>query len=335
MGQESTMGAARLLLMSVLGLATFAACGGATRPGPSPLVLERTIPLKDVKGRIDHLAIDLAHGRLFVAELGNGTVEAIDLRAGQSVGRIGDLKEPQGLAYLPGRDELAVASGGDGTVRFYRAADLTPLGVLKVGDDADNMRVDPRSGRLIVGYGGGALATIDQATRKIVSILPLPGHPESFRLDGSRVLINVPEAGVIEVGDLDAGRITATWKGAHALNFPLAVDPTSGVLATVYRLPSRLAVLDAASGAIRADLATCGDADDVFFDAKRQQIYVTCGSGAVDVVQTRPTYVSIARIATRPGARTSLFVPELDRLFVAARASGSTEAAVLVYRPQP
>jgi DNA-binding beta-propeller fold protein YncE len=328
------MGAARLLLMSVLGLTAFAACGGATKPGPSPLVLERTIPLKDVKGRIDHLAIDLAHGRLFVAELGNGTVEAIDLRAGQSVGRIGDLKAPQGLAYLPGCDELAVASGGDGTVRFYRAADLTPLGVLKVGDDADNMRVDPRSGRLIVGYGGGALATIDPATRKIVSTMPLSGHPESFRLSGSRAIVNVPEAGAIEVGDLDAGRITATWKGAHALNFPLAFDPTSGALATVYRVPPRLAVLDAASGATRADLATCGDADDVFFDAKRQRIYVSCGSGAVDVVQTRPAYVSIARITTRSGARTSLFVPELDRLFVAARADGSSEAAVLVYRPE-
>ena len=324
----------RALLISVLGLVAVAACGRAAKPGPAPLVLERTILLKDVKGRIDHLAVDLEHNRLFVAELGNGTVEALDLRGGGSVGRINGLKEPQGLAYLPERDELAVASGGDGTVRFYRAADLTPLGVLRLGDDADNMRLDQRSGRLVVGYGGGALAVIDPATRTIVSRLPLPGHPESFRLDGARVFVNVPDAGVIVVGDLDTGRVTATWKAAHAFNFPMAFDAASGALAVVYRLPSRLAILDAASGAARADLTTCGDADDVFFDPKRQLIYVSCGSGAVDALQVRPPYASTGHIATRSGARTSLFVPELDRLFVAARAGGS-EAAILVYRPQP
>ena len=329
------MVAARILVPSMLGLAALTACGVAARPGPPALVLERTISLKDVKGRIDHLAVDLKHGRLFVAELGNGTVEAIDLRAKQSTGRINGLKEPQGLAYLPDRGELAVASGGDGTVRFYRGADLAPLGVLKVGADADNMRVDPHSGRLIVGYGDGALAIIDPAAQTVVASLPLPGHPESFRLNGSRVFINVPDVGAIVVGDLVTSRVIATWKGAHAFNFPLAFDPVSGALATVYRLPSRLAVLDAASGATRADLATCGNADDVFFDAKRQRIYVSCGSGAVDIVRTQPSYASINRVATRSGARTALFVPELDRLFVAARAGGlGSDAAILVYRPQ-
>jgi hypothetical protein len=326
---------ARLLLTSMLVLIALTARGGGAAPNPAPLVLERTILLKGVIGRIDHLAFDPGHGRLFVAELGNGMVEAIDLRAGRSIGRIGGLKEPQGLAYLPARDELAVASGGDGTVRFYRAADLAPLGVLRLGADADNARVDPRSRRLVVGYGAGALATIDPATQRVVSTLPLPGHPESFRLDGARVFVNVPDAGSIFVGDLAASRATARWKGAHRFNFPLAFDARSGALASVYRLPPRLAILEAASGATRADIATCGDVDDVFFDPKRERIYVSCGDGAVDVIQTRPIAASIGRIPTRPGARTSLFAPELDRLFVAARAASSREAAILVYRPQP
>jgi DNA-binding beta-propeller fold protein YncE len=325
----------KLFLTSVLALIAPAAVSGARTPGPTPLILERTIPLKGVIGRIDHLAIDPGRGRLFVAELGNGTVEAIDLRTARSIGRIGGLKEPQGLAYLPARDELAVASGGDGTVRLYRAADLAPLGILKLGADADNARVDLRSGRLVVGYGAGALATIDPAAQKVVSTLPLPGHPESFRLDGARVFVNVPDAGLIIVGDLAANQVIARWRGAHGFNFPLAFDAGTGVLASVYRLPPRLVVLEAASGAARADIATCGDADDLFFDPKRGRIYVSCGAGTVDVIQTRPTTASIARIATRPGARTSLFAPELDRLFVAARATPTGEASILVYRPQP
>ncbi len=326
---------ARLFLTSMFVMIALTARGAATTPGPAPLVLERTLLLKGVVGRIDHLAIDPEHGRLFIAELGNGTVEAIDLRAGRSIGRIGGLKEPQGLAYLSARDELAVASGGDGSVRFYRAADLAPLGVLKLGADADNARVDPRSGRLVVGYGGGALATIDPVTQKVLFTLPLPGHPESFRVDGDRVFVNVPDARAIIVGNLAGSHVTARWKGAYGFNFPLAFEANTGALASVYRLPPRLAVLDAASGATRADIATCGDADDVFFDPKRERIYVSCGAGTVDVVQTRPTVASIRRIPTRPGARTSLFVPELDRLFVAARAASGGEAAILVYRPQP
>ena len=320
--------------LALLALAPSAACGAQTVPDEhaAPLVLERTIPLKDVHGRIDHLAVDIQHQRLFVAELGNGSVEAIDLARGVSLGRIAGLKEPQGLAYLPARDELAVASGGDGSVRFYRAGDLRPDGVVQVGGDADNMRVDSR-GRIVVGYGSGGLATIDPASRKIVARLNLPAHPESFRMQGEMVFVNLPDAKRIVVGDLAADRITATWPTNHFWNFPMVLDVASRTLAVVYRLPARLQLLDAATGVVKLDQKTCGDADDVFFDAKRRRVYVTCGAGAVDVVDLVRRDQSVS-VATRSGARTGLFVPELDRLFVAARAGGQ-DAAVLVYRPQP
>jgi DNA-binding beta-propeller fold protein YncE len=94
---------------------------------PVQLTLERTIPLPNVSGRIDHLAIDVPHQRLFVAELGNGSVDVVDLSSG-ATRRIGGLKEPQGLAYLPDRSQLVVASTGDGTVRFFDASSLAPLG---------------------------------------------------------------------------------------------------------------------------------------------------------------------------------------------------------------
>ena len=77
-----------------------AGTGSAAEP-PAPLVFERTIALKGVTGRIDHLAVDLARKRLFVAELGNGTVDVIDLASGGVIRRIEGLKEPQGLAYAP------------------------------------------------------------------------------------------------------------------------------------------------------------------------------------------------------------------------------------------
>ena len=306
-----------------------------------PLVLERTITLPGVAGRIDHMAVDLGRGRLFVAELGNGTVDTIDLAAGKPVHRISGLREPQGVAYVPETDLLAVASAGDGSVRLFRGGDMQPAGRLELGDDADNVRVGPKAGQLVVGYGSGGLAVLDPAAASVLRTAKLPAHPEGFQIDAEvgRAYVNVPDARQVAVVDLATGSPVASWPlpaGGRG-NFPMALDGTRTVLAIVTRSPARLVTMDARTGAITANLPTCGDADDVFFDAKRRRLYVSCGSGEVDVVQQDGAgYRPLARIPTQLGGRTSLFVPELDRLFVAARAGLlGPGAAILVFRPAP
>ncbi len=304
----------------------------------SPLVLERTIPLAGVSGRIDHMAVDLGRKRLFVAELGNGTVDVVDLAAGKIIHRIDRLSEPQGVGFTPQADLVAVASAGDGSVRLFRGDDFSPAGVIKLGEDADNVRLDTRTGQLVVGYGSGGLAVLDAASRSVAAKIPLAAHPESFQLDpgAGRAFVNLPDAGQVAVVDVAAGKQVASWRvpGLHA-NFPMALDSAGGVLATVFRNPPRFVVLDTSTGAAAVNLATCGDADDVFLDARRKRFYISCGAGEVDVVQQDATgHHSFARIPTRPGARTSLLVPELDRLFVAARSGAAgAEAAILVFRP--
>ena len=306
-----------------------------------PLVLERTIPLPDVSGRIDHMAADLRRGRLFVAELGNGSVDTVDLASGRVIHHVTGLKEPQGVGYDPATDLLAVASAGDGSVRLFRGEDLQPAGTIALGEDADNVRLDPRSGHLVVGYGSGGLATLDPRRQAVVGTVKLPAHPEGFQLDldAGRAYVNVPDAGQVAVVDLRAGKLVAGWRVPDGLqaNFPMALDAAAGLLATVFRSPARLVLLDTRTGAVTTTLPTCADADDVFIDPRRRRLYVSCGEGAVDVVQQDPAGDRLlARIRTRSGARTSLFVPELDRLFVAARAGVlGTDAALLVFRPAP
>ena len=200
------------------------------------------------------------------------------------------------------------------------------------------MRLDPHGGRVVVGYGDGALALVDAASGEKAGEIALPGHPESFRLEagGPRAFVNVPTARQVVVVDRDAGRQVAAWRVPGRDNFPMALDEAGGRLLIVDRHPPELLVLDTGSGKVVARLATCGDADDVFWDAKRGRVYVSCGEGAVDVVRRRgDAYEELARVATAPGARTSLLVPELDRLYVAARAGDRRGAAVLVLRPEP
>lgn len=321
---------------------TIAALQSGTLVAADPeatLILETTIPLHDVGGRIDHMAFDHGRQRLLVAALGNNTVEVIDLRAGKRFDRIAGLDHPQGVAYSDKSDLVLAANAGDGSVRLFRGADLAPLGRIDLHDDADNIHVDPRNGDVVVGYGS-SLAIIDPESRTAIGTIALQGHPEGFQIEPTtgRVFVNVPDAGQIAVIDIGARKQVATWKVAGVSgNFPMALDADRGVLATVFRNPSALVLLDPKSGTVMVKLPVCGDADDVFFDAKRQRIYVSCGAGEIAVFQRNgESYRPLTSVKTSSGARTSLFIPELDRLFVAERAGLlSSDAAIGVYRMVP
>lgn len=307
---------------------------------PQALVLEREIPLEHVSGRIDHMAIDLGRRHLAVAELGNDTVDLIDLDSSRVIRRIDGLDEPQGIAFVANSDLFAVANGGDGSVKLFKGSDLSPAGIIDLGDDADNVRVDRSAGHVVVGYGDGGLAIIDPVTHSKLADIALRAHPEGFQLsgDGSRAFVNVPDAREVASVDLRSGQQVAAWKmtGSRS-NFPMAIDESGQTLAIAFRNPPRLALLDAQHGTVTADVETCGDSDDVFFDDRRARIYVSCGAGVVDVFEHGDGALRrIARVKTSSGARTSLFVPELDRLFVAARSALlGDDAKIMVFRPSP
>lgn len=304
---------------------------------PEPLVLEAKISLGDVKGRIDHLAIDLAHRRLFVAELGNDTVGVIDIDGRKVVRRLEGFDEPQGVAYLARTDTLYVANGGNGELHAFRGTTLEPVGKLALGGDADNIRIDRDQAHVYVGAGSGNLTIIDAATFKKVSEIALKGHPESFQLDsaGSRIYVNVPDAKQVAIVDRTTGKQISSWSTASLRsNYPMALDAQRNRVFVAFRQPATLVSFDATSGAVQERVDIGGDSDDVFMDARRGYIYVACGQGVIDVLTRRGDHTArIARIETSQGARTAFFSPDLDRLFLAVRASGAEEAAIWVFRP--
>jgi DNA-binding beta-propeller fold protein YncE len=328
----------RALLAATGLVALIAGQADAEQASSSPLQLELKIFLSDVQGRIDHLAIDLSRKRLFVAELGNGTVDVVDLEGHQVVHTIEGLKEPQGLAYVASTDTLLVANAGDGSVRLFRGSDYEPAGRIDLGDDADNIRVDAASNHVFVGYGNGALATIDLATNGKIADIQLQAHPESFQLARStrRIFVNIPKAREIAVIDRFAGKQTASWPVENGSNFPMALDEKSERVLVSFRNPAQLGVFSVRDGNTVATIDACGDADDLFVDEKRQRVYLSCGDGYVDVFEPEDgSYHRTAHIPTISGARTSLFVPDIDRLFVAARANPGEPAAIWVFRPTP
>ena len=308
----------------------------AAETGGARLELKQTIPLSGVEGGVDHLALDAAGDRLFVCALGNNTVEILDLRKGQRIHSIAGLGAPQGIAYIPELDRLFIANDKGGICKIYDKKSFQTVGELEFKDDADNVRYDDSSKRLYLGFGSGGIGIISAPESKTVASIKLSAHPEAFELEkqGKRIFVNVPNARQVAVIDRNKGEFVATWRTDLAFgNFPMALDETNHRLFVGCRLPSKLVVLDTESGKVVAKIEISGDSDDIFYDSKRHRIYAICGAGKIDIIEQADanTYKPFAKIDTADGARTGLFVPERDTLFVAVPQHGSQKAEIRAY----
>lgn len=311
----------------------------AAKPEVPPLDLVASIPMPGVKGRIDHMALDAKRNRLLVAALGNGTIEALSLEKKECERSIDGLEAPQGLAYLPDLDRIVVACGGDGSVRFYRGETFDLAAKVDLGDDADNVRYDASTQKVYVGFADGAIAAIGAKTPSLLAKTDVGAHPESFQLEagGRRIFVNVAGKGEVVVVDRFEMTSRARWKlGDASANFPMAVDESGKRLFVGCRTPPSVLVLDTESGKIVTKAECSSDPDDLFLDAKRSRLYVTCGAGSIDVFDREGSdgLKLRTKIETRRGARTGLYDAESDRLFVAAPKEGEHPAEVRIYVPR-
>jgi DNA-binding beta-propeller fold protein YncE len=324
-------------LVLVIVLVAVSGRTGPAEPDGAALELRQTIPLPGVEGRIDHFDLDAAGERLFVCALGNNTVEVFDLRKSERVHSISGLGSPQGLAYVPELNRLLVASDKDGLCNFYDAKSWRLIATVDFQDDADNVRYDSATKQIYVGFGDGGIGVINAADSKRVGSIKLAAHPEAFVLEkqGRRIFVNVPNAGQVAVIDRDKSEVIAMWKPAAAsANFPMALDEAHHRLFIGCRNPAKLAVLNTDSGTTVATVDISGDADDVFYDAKRQRVYTVCGEGFIDIIEQADLdhYKRSAKIPTASGARTGLFVAERDELFIAVPHRGTRPAEIRRYQ---
>jgi DNA-binding beta-propeller fold protein YncE len=321
-----------LMLFSLLSL--------AFPPAPQAadlLEAAASIELPAVRGRIDHFGVDLERQRIFIAALGNDTLEVADVKSGRRERSLAGFGEPQGVLYLPGLNRVYVANGSANRVDVLDGTSLARIKSIEGLDDADNVRYDAGARKVYVGYGKGALRALDPGTGDSAFDIPLAGHPESFQLEarGARIFVNVPGARHIAVVDRAKRSVVATWAvpGVES-NYPMALDEPGRRLFVGARRPAVLLVYDIDSGKLVAKQPIGGDTDDLFFDPQRKRLYVICGEGRIDVVrQDGPDRYSLeGTVRTAPRARTGLFVPQEARIYVAAPATGTSPARLLAYR---
>jgi hypothetical protein len=311
-------------------------CKSQATFGEKYLHLDKVIPLPNVSGRIDHMDANLKEKIVYVAALGNNTVEVVSLADGKVAHSIHGLSEPQGVSYIPQTNEIFVANGGNGDCYFYNASTFEKTATIHLSSDADDVRYDSAGHTIYVGYGDGGIAVIDALTHLQNGNVKLPAHPEGFQIDkrNNKILVNIPGKKMIGIIDLSQLKLINTWnRNSPSANFPIAIDAQNSQAFIGYRRPPKLEIVDMATGKEIGSNNTASDVDDLYYDSRQKRIYISGGGGYINIFQQNATgsFKQITNMDSRSGARTSLLIPELNLFVLAARASGEKEAALLVY----
>ena len=314
-----------------------------------PLKLVATTPMPGFTGDFDHFGLDLKGNRLFLASEDQKTVEVFDLLTGERVHSIKGFSQPLTMAFLPESDRLIVTDGGEAdAVELVDCKEYKIMGTLKLGSGVDHGVYNPVNKYFYVENGGGSdskthvLSIIDaQSFKQVGEVSGLPGNSnEGLVIDrqGRKLYVNL--TGTDEVGVIDLGtrELVARWAlpdvhVAHAI----ALDEPHHRLFTATRKPARFVVFDTDSGQVVSTLPCVGVNSDMWLDVARKRIYVT-GSDTASVFEQRDAdhYEAIAEVPTAYRAKSSIFVPELKRLYVAASGKGKPDAKLqlLVYEVQ-
>ena len=314
-----------------------------------PLRLVQTIPLPNVKGRIDHMDVDVKGQRLFVAGLENGTLEVVNLKAGKWTRSIPGFKAPQGIAFLPSLNKLFVASNDDGVVRVFRGDTFELLDTIQLDLGPNRVAYDPHTNLLYVGYGGrvankdhGEVGIIDVKTDKHVGDIDVGLRAAEILMNksGDTLFVFDNVASKIQVIDTKKRAMVSAWQVSSQRPGDVAFDETNHRLLIGTRTPPTMTVMDSTNGKEVTSLPTVEGMDGVYYDGVHKRVYVSGGRdtdvGYVFVYQQQDAdhYTQTGKIATRSFAGTSFWSLELNRYYVAAAGNDKEPAAILVFEPQ-
>jgi DNA-binding beta-propeller fold protein YncE len=296
-----------------------------------PLKLIATTSLPELVGDLEFFAPDLKSDRLFLCAENSGTVEVFNLHSGKRLHTIKGFGNPHDIVYLPAQNKLVVSDGGDdfGWAYLVDAADYKIVDKIKLPADTDEAVFDPADGYFYIesssGEPGGKthlLNIIDTKSFKLVGTISLPGRAsEAMAVDhaGNKLYINNTGTSEVLVVDLRSHDILSklTLPGASHLN-GLALDKANHRVFSATRQPAQFWVLDTDTGKIVATMPCTEYNDHMIFDAARKRIYIT-GTDKASVIDQKDAdhYVKVADVPTAYRAKTSIFIPELNRIYIA------------------
>jgi hypothetical protein len=330
------------------------------------LRLAQTIPLPGVKGRLDHMGVDLGNKRLFVAATDNSTLEVVDLASGKVNKSLTGFKDTQDALFLGGDFNKLYVSSLDGHLRVFQGETFRLVHDFKIEPDPNRIFHDPNTNLIYFGYGGqnagfeayervGILQAkrgsgYDQLVADMIAPTPRPGHLADIAMDDNGILfVCDSRADMIYQFDTQKRELIKSWPTRGDGAADMALDRSRHRLFVGTRIPPEMTVYDSLSGKEIQSLPAPETMDGVYYDANIKRVYMTGGrwygtpeasAGWIYVYQQKDAadpdhYDVVSKIRTRPGSGTSLLVPKLNRFYMASQAIGDQAAAILVFEPVP
>lgn len=314
------------------------------------LKLVATTPLPGFAGDFDHFGLDLKGKRLFLTAEDHKSVEVFDLD-GKRIHSITGFAAPHAILFLPDKNRLIITDGDEnnGAVELVNGADYTIIDKIKLPNDVDGAIFNPFDKNYYVESGGAEtggkthlINIIDPKNFKVVGSITLPGdHSEAMAVDrdGKKLYVNLSTPKEVGVVDLKTRKLIARWPiPAAEVPNAMVLDEPNRRLFIATRKPAKFFVYDIDSGKVVTSLDCANMNDDMWFDVPRKRIYVT-GTETLSILEQHDAdhYTRIMDIPTGYRAKTSLLVPQLNRLYVAVSGKGKPDAkmAVQVYDVQP
>jgi hypothetical protein len=320
--------------------------GSGAPPPASPLAIVGHVDLPGYTGDFDHFAVDLPGKRLFLAAEDHGTLEVFNLDTLARMQTVkGPIETPHSILFMPDVKKLLVTETGKSLSHYFNSDTLVYEKPLKLVQGADSIGYDQARGRLYVVTGGkdvpmkdSWLEQVDPRTGRFINHLHFDAdHVEAMAIEqhGPRLFINVTDKNYIAILDKASLKELTRWPIAAELgaNCCFAFDEAHHRLFVTTRKPAHLLVLDSDTGAEVARFGAPERVDAMEWDAKRSRAYIIGGEGWIEVIEEQdPThFVERPRLVTPPGTKTSVLVPELDSMFVAA-SPGESKAMAQVLR---
>jgi DNA-binding beta-propeller fold protein YncE len=326
--------------------------GGTFALAAQPLALVQTIAMPEVPAGpyTDHMALDVRGQRLFATPQANKAVDVLDLKTGKVLHTIPGFANPHSILYRADRNRLFVTDGGTGSLRIFDATTYREIKSIKLELDADGIGYDEKTGYLYVSNGGDAagknysfISIVDTVREEKIGDIRIEAPAlEAMLIDhaNNRLYINLPESSSIAVVDLQKKTVIANWPlTLGKKNMAFAFDPEHHLLYVGCRdtdVRGSIVIVNTQTGKELARLPIGGWVDSLFYDPETHRIYASSGIGEVFTYERQPdgTHKALEPVDTAVMAKTSLYSPDLHRLFVSVPHLGGTVAKVLVFKPQ-
>lgn len=343
-----------LITTAVVALVPSAVMAASNQEKLQPLTLVTTTYLPDIVGDFDHFAVDIKRNHLFISAEVHHSVEMFDLKTGEHLKSIGELKTPHSLAFDAAKDELLVADGGDSSLIILDPVDFHRLDRIQLidgsatgkGDSPDAAYFDEKTSLYYIGNGGisanladSTISVFSPKEGKIIAQIKVPGNNlESMVVDDahSRLYVNIRDKKAIGVIDLKTKQVIDTWTTPDMnRNTALALDEVSGRLFVAGRNPGIFYVFDVHTGMVVSQMPCVNVNDDMTWDPVMRRLYISGSQGLSIFHQDSPDrYTALLNLPTN-GGKTSTYVPAVNQLYVIHPKTDIDIAGLLVYRVNP